>query len=219
MPPKPPRSVRTAAWEFIGLVVVTSLLPVLATVDIKLMLRAQYAEMPLTELAQQILVGVIAAIFWLQVQRHPESRRFHTLVAGFFTCAFIRESDNWMEIWLPHSFWIVPVTIVAISAIAYAATKPSELWEPMGEFVQTRAWVFMLVGLVTLLGFSRILGSGAILWGSVLQGESGSLVKTVIQETLELFSYVLVAYGSWAYQQERRYRLQWRRKEAHDGTR
>lgn len=193
------KTFKLTLWEFSGLALIGCLLPALAAIDICLMLRHTYAEMPLTELTQQVLLGLTMVLFWRQAVRDPRSRRFYVLVAGFFTCAFIRELDNWLELWLPDGSWAVPAVLLAAAAILYALSGRQQIAGPMRAMANSRAWVFMMIGLVILLAYSRILGSGALIWGKTLQDGSANLVKTVIQESLELLGYVLISYGSLLY--------------------
>lgn len=168
-------------------------------------LPSSYHEMPLVELLQQILLSVIVFMFWRQVAIDAVHRRFHLLVACFFTCVFVRELDNWLELWAPRdsvpvaSLWILLVTAIASPAIVYALNDWRQLARPMTCFADSRAGTFMVIGLSIVLIFSRVFGSGVLIWGTYLESAPGNLVKTVIQETLELFGYVFITYSSVLY--------------------
>ena len=67
----------------------------------------------------------------------------------------------------------------------------------MARLVGTRAYFYLLVGLVIVLVFSRVFGSGNLLWDYVMAGAYTHGFKTTLQEGLELFGYVFIAVGAW----------------------
>lgn len=117
-------------------------------------------------------------------------------MAGFFSCALIRELDVYLvAIW--HGFWLYPALVVALSTIAYVVLFCRTLVAvPMSNFIGTRPYFFIMVGLIVVLVFSRTFGSGALLWKALLGVAYSSSFRSAIQEGLELFGYLLIAYGS-----------------------
>ncbi|WP_349237600.1 hypothetical protein, partial [Sulfitobacter sp. 15WGC] len=66
---------------------------------------------------------------------------------------------------------------------------------PMLHHLQTRSATFVYIGVVLLLFFSRIFGTGA-LWEAVMGAAYDPQIKTTVQEGTELLAYLLIAYGA-----------------------
>ena len=154
------------------------------------------SEIWLTENTQEILILLAALSMAYAAWRRPGERGFLVLVAGFFGCMLIRELDVVLDaVW--HGFWFWPALLLAAGAIGYAATLGrGTVLEPMADFFDTRAWSYILFGLVVVLVFSRVFGSGSLLWSHVMSSDYEQVFKEALQEGLELFGYVFIAYGS-----------------------
>jgi len=154
------------------------------------------AELRLTELGQEILLLVSALCMAGAAWRRPRERGFLVLVVGLFGCMLIRELDVVLDaVW--HGFWFWPALLVAAGTIAYAATLGrGTVLAPMADFFDTRAGSHILFGLVVVLVFSRVFGSGSLLWSHVMSSDYEQIFKEALQEGLELFGYVFIAYGS-----------------------
>lgn len=154
------------------------------------------SEIWLTENTQEILILMAALTMAYAAWQRPGERGFLVLVAGFFGCMLIRELDVILDaVW--HGFWFWPALLLAAGAIGYATTLGrGTVLEPMAEFFDTRAWSYVLFGLVVVLVFSRVFGSGSLLWSHVMSSHYEQIFKEALQEGLELFGYVFIAYGS-----------------------
>jgi hypothetical protein len=144
-----------------------------------------------------ILLATIL-ICWRASQRYLNERAAFVLMAGFFSCALIREMDAVFDlVW--HGFWVIPALVVAIACIAYVLIAFG--WRPIAEslikLAHTREMNFMLFGLVTLLVFSRTFGSGSLIWNDLLPKGIAFTFKSVLQEGLELYGYIFILYGSF----------------------
>ncbi len=154
-------------------------------------------EDSVTEMTQAALLLISAALFGCSAWREPGTRGFFVLVAGFFLCMLVRELDEFLdEVW--HGFWLVPALGVAILTIALVLV----LWRdsvlrPMAEFIDTKPYFHLLFGLIVVLVFSRIFGSGSLMWERIMGPDYTRISKAALQEGLELFGYVFIAYGSW----------------------
>ena len=173
-----------------------ALLPVLSVYTDVVILGNNVGEISVTEITQETLLLFTAIIFWYGAWKKPNIRGFLVLVAGFFSCLFIREMDAFLdEIW--HGFWFWPALIMAMVSIGYArfAAKNTNL-KPLIDFINTKPYFLILIGLIILLMLSRTFGSGNLLWHDLLPEGNSSLVKTVVQEGLELLGYGFIFYGA-----------------------
>lgn len=172
-----------------------ALLPVLTVYIDLVILGNNLGEISVTEFTQETLLLASAFIFWYGAWKKPNIRGFLVLVAGFFSCMFIREMDAFLdEIW--HGFWFWPALFMALGTILYAryVAKNTTL-KPLTNFISTKPYFLILIGLIILLVLSRTFGSGNLLWHAIL-AENSSRAKTVVQEGLELFGYAFIFYGS-----------------------
>ncbi len=129
------------------------------------------------------------------VLRDPQARGFMVLVAGLLSCMFIRELDYAFD-QITHGFWFYPAMLMALGSILYAAINRDTISLPMVYFTGTRSYVFLAVGLLITLVFSRVFGSGNLVWKEALGSSYTAHFRSVIQEGLELFGYVFVFYGA-----------------------
>ena len=114
---------------------------------------------------------------------------------GFFATMLIRESDALFDK-ISHGFWVYPATIVAIYSMVYAKKCVGTVKKPMLTYVDSKNFIFINIGLIIVLIFSRLFGSGS-LWRNIMGADYSILYKSVIQEGIELLGYTLVLYGSF----------------------
>lgn len=173
-----------------------ALLPIASVYTDLVILGINITEVSVTEITQEVLLLATALIFLYGAWKKPISRGFLVLVAGFFSCLFIREMDVFLdEVW--HGFWLWPALLMALVTIIYARffTKNTTL-NSLVAFINTKPYFLLLIGLIILLILSRTFGSGNLLWNFLLPDGDASLVKTVVQEGLELMGYAFIFYGS-----------------------
>jgi hypothetical protein len=183
--------------EFLFLAFLSAMVPVLVATDIRYF-STGFSEMLVTELAQEAFLGIAAVLFAIQAWKRPASRGFLVLVAGLFFTMLIRELDAYLDKLVYHSFWVWPALFVAISAIGYAWGCKGAVAVPIANFIGTKSQLNISFGFLTLLVFSRTMGSGG-LWKHLAKDSDWYLLKTAIQEGLELFAYIFICYGSWQY--------------------
>lgn len=158
-------------------------------------LENNLSERSLTELFQQLLLLASTAIFIWSAAKVEESRTLFVLVAGFFGCMFLRELDYYFDM-IVHGFWFYPTILLASSVITYSIKNNKHLLNSVRSFSQTNAYFNILVGLVIIMIFSRLFGSGT-LWKEVMNDDYHHIYKTIIQEGLELFGYLFLFIGSF----------------------
>lgn len=139
---------------------------------------------------------ITAVIFIVGAYKRPAERGFLILTSSFFTCLLIRELDFLFDIvW--HGFWLYPAVVTSFIATWYALAKRETILPGFFCCVENQAHIYGIIGLIIVLVFSRIFGSGSLLWNHILGANSTHLYKTAVQEGLELYGYMFIAYGSF----------------------
>jgi hypothetical protein len=151
--------------------------------------------LPLTEIIQGLLLLASAAIFIWSAIKEEESRTLFILVSGFFGCLLLRELDYYFDM-IVHGFWFYPAILLASSVIIYSMKYTTYLISSARSFSQTNAYFNILVGLVIVLVFSRLFGSGT-LWRDILNDDYITRYKDIIQEALESLGYMFLFIGSF----------------------
>lgn len=188
------KSILIALAEFLFLAALLIGVRFIVAVDAGTIL-AGASEYTVTEFAQEGLILFSAILFGVSAWQRPESRGFLILVAGLFGCMFIREMDNHLDK-ITHGFWVYPALLLAVTSIVYASFSGRAVLVHMAAFTQTRSYVYVSIGLLIVIVFSRVFGSGS-LWEEIMMSDYQWAYKTIIQEGLELSGYFLIAYGSW----------------------
>lgn len=184
-----------AIFEFfiIALVVLTPIVTIYVDLVI---LKNNMDEISVTELTQESFLLISVLIYWFCVRKRTEMRGFLVLVAGFFTALFIRELDVYFDI-IMHGFWFYVAMTTSLLSIFYVYffTEKTTL-RPLVEFIDTKSYYLLFIGMVLLLIFSRAFGSGTIFWNHIIDEHSLYIVKAVVQEGIELVGYTFIFYGS-----------------------
>ncbi len=183
-----------AMCEFLLLSVLSLVPSAVVYLDVVVIRHSVY-ELSFTEIIQETLLLISALIFWYGSRRHPNRRGFLVLVAGFFSCALIREMDRFLDaIW--HGFWIWPAIVVALVSITYVTTRcRNSVAGPVSRFINTRPYFFIMFGLIVLVVFSRTFGSGTLIWKDLIGTTYTSEFKSALQEGIELLGYLFIIYG------------------------
>lgn len=187
----------TAALEFVFLGSVFLAVPYIVSLD-AMVFENDVEEYSLTEVLQSILVLATAVLFLLSSIRCPPTRGFSVLLAGFFTCIFIREGDLYLD-FIQHGFWKYPVIVTAIAASGYALRHRHSFWTTYEKFLNTKSYHFILIGMLVVIVLSRSFGSGSLLWKDIMGENYRDVLRNAIQEGLELFGYALLFYGAANY--------------------
>ncbi len=170
--------------------------PAIVALDVEVFLHGS-SEVSITELSQEALILLSAVLFGLAARRQAQARAWLVLVAGLFACMFIREIDMWLDR-IVHGFWVYPALATALAAIAYALRNRETLGSGFAAYTSTRAHAYVLTGLLVVVLFSRLFGSGGF-WAGVMGDDFQHAYKTFIQEGIELLGYFLIAFGSVSY--------------------
>ena len=152
------------------------------------------SERSLTELTQEGIIFVSVIIFFALSKSQPESRGFLVLCGGFFSVMLIRELDGFFD-QINHGFWVYPAIVVTLITLIYAHRCPGTVSGPLVHYFQTSPFAYIMIGLMIVILFSRVFGSG-IIWRVVMADNYMTDYKAIIQEGVELLGYVIVFYGS-----------------------
>lgn len=184
------------AWRVIGgagvfflALALLSLFPVLTVyLDIVIFSNGM-GEISFTELSQSLLLSMTILLYGRMAWKVEQQRGFFILVTGFFSCMLIREQDAFFDL-IAHGAWLFPALFVAGIALTWALLFcRATIVMPMAAFVGSHAYYLLLFGLVLVLVFSRVFGSGSLLWGAMMGEGYFPLLKNVVQEGLELLGY------------------------------
>lgn len=192
------KSIRNALlikiFYFIGLALV-SMFPAIALYLDIVVLGHGMPEVSVTEIAQELCV-VVAILSALYCSRETTNRQkgFYELVAGFFLVVLIREFDMFLDD-ISHGFWKYPALIVFIVAVYRAYRAKGTVMQSMVNFMSSNAGHYVILGLVTVLFFSRLFGTSN-LWEPLMGSNFLPIYKDAIQEGAELYGYLLIMVGS-----------------------
>jgi len=141
------------------------------------------------------------------------------LIGAFILCMAIRELD-WITDRIPYLSWAHLVTLVLILAMWIAVRNKETVVHGLAVFAESRASVWMIIGLLCVLVFSRLFGSKHI-WYNLFEDERVRIIKNVVEEGLELFGYTLMTTAAILFRNESRrtLRIQSAARHRHEKTR
>ena len=191
------RRILAAAGEFLLVSFALMIVPLWLFVDMRIV-GGSLGETSFTEVTQSVLLLSCVVLFGRRAITLPSQRGFLVLVSGFILCMLIREQDQLLDP-ISHGFWVIPALVAAGAAIGYALSpgRRETILPAMVRYIGTHSYYYMFFGLMMVLVFSRVFGSGALVWEAAMGDQYNREIKTVIQEGLELFGYVLMAFSAW----------------------
>ena len=152
--------------------------------------RHPFVELGPTELCQTILLLASTLLFFSEAFRSPEMRRALVLTGGLVGCMLIREQDYFLDM-LSHGCWKWPAFALALACLTYAATNLRDTITSLAKLIHWRHFPLLLAGLVIVLAYSRLFGTGA-LWKTLLPEGDWRIAKNAIEESSELLGYALI---------------------------
>ena len=153
-------------------------------------------ENSFVEFGQEALLFATTALFCMQAIAKRQGGLW--LVAGFFGCMFIRELDAYFDM-IVHGAW----KYFALALMVFVLFKAWRLGKEntiasLATFMKTRSFVFIFIGLLIVLVYSRLFGMGE-LWHTIMPKHFNRTVKNVVEEGSELWGYALVFWGAVKY--------------------
>lgn len=193
-----PSAIKTiwgAIEDFIRLSLMTLVVPFTVITDL-VIIGNRLGEMSVTEWTQVLFLSIATILFADAARQEPRARGFYVLCAGFFLCAIIRELDLVLDKLVFHGAWVHLAVVAFLATVAVAVRFRQTVLQPAADFIGTRSFLLIQSGLILVLILSRTLGSGGLLWNMLGYDDTHRLFKTIIQESLELYGYILICCGA-----------------------
>lgn len=159
--------------------------------------RDRVSELSVTEIVQELVLAVIIVIHFRLARKYTALRLSNILIGGLFLAMLIRELDAVFDL-IAHGSWVW----FALASTAAALALPLLKWRvavcQLQEYARTPGYGMMLAGLMTILVFSRLMGMGE-LWDFVLQDGYVRAVKNAVEESCEMYGYMLCLTATASY--------------------
>lgn len=181
---------------FFGCAIFLALMMGLVFIDVNWMNDALH-ETSFTEIFQEVLLAVIALMFFAQAARQESLRYSLLLMGGFFTCMLIREMDFLFDE-IHHGAWVWFALAVALICLWQAALHLPATLAGLVNFLRHPSWNMMAAGLLTILIFSRLFGMHE-LWERLMLDGYNRTVKNMAEEGTELLGYSFCLLASLRY--------------------
>lgn len=181
---------------FFGCAIFLALMMGLVFIDVNWMNDALH-ETSFTEIFQEVLLAVIALMFFAQAVKQEGLRYSLLLMGGFFTCMLIREMDFLFDE-IYHGAWLWFALAVALVCLWPAALHLPATLAGLVNFLRHPSWNMMAAGLLTILIFSRLFGMHE-LWERLMLDGYNRTVKNMAEEGTELLGYSFCLLASLRY--------------------
>ncbi len=181
--------------DFLFLAALTVAAPMVVYIDVVQLGLDGIPEVSATEILEETLFLISAVLFLIEARRRPEARGFLTLVGGFFGCLLFRELDFLFDD-ISLGFWMFPAFLTLAVSVAYAMVYRKTILPGFAAFADSRSCIYISIGLLIVIVYSRMFGSGRLLWEKVMGADYKIAYKSIIQEGLELYGYTFIFYGS-----------------------
>lgn len=181
--------------DFVVLAALTVAVPLVVYVD-AVLIGHGVPECSATEISQEAMLLFTALLFWAEARRRSQDRGLFILVGGFFACLFVRELDFLFDD-IHRGFWMLPFLLTFIVSLGCALPYRNTIRSSMAAFADSRSCVYISIGLLILIAFSRLFGSNQLMWGEIMGEHYRSEYKSIIQEGLELFGCAFILFGAW----------------------
>lgn len=165
-------------------------------VDIDVLHNA-LTEYSVTEIVQELVLFIIAALWLRDARRSAQGRQRNVLIAGFFLTMLFRELDALFD-YFAHGSWIWLALLTAAFCLTYSMRHLRATLNQLALYVRHPSYGIMLCGLLAILVFSRLFGMHQ-LWQDIMQGGYVRLVKNIVEEGSELFGYMLCLVATLAF--------------------
>lgn len=188
--------IRNTTLTFLAFSAFLSAMMGLVFIDVVWMHNALH-ETSFTEITQELILAVIALLFYRRARRLPAERPLLLLVAGFFGCMLIRELDFMFDL-LHHGSWFWFALTLTLVSLLLACRQPRLLIAGLADFMRAPGWGMMSAGMLTILVFSRFFGMHE-LWQTLMLDGYNRTVKNMAEEGSELLGYSLCLFATLIY--------------------
>lgn len=188
--------IRNRALSFLGCAIFLSAMMGLVFIDVRWMNDAVH-ETSFTELAQELMLGVIALLYFVRAYRQASVRSVFVLVGGFFSCMLIRELDFVFDT-LSQGSWVWVALAITLVCLALVIRHPARVISGLASYLRHSGWGMMCAGMLTILVFSRLFGMHD-LWQHLMLDGYNRTVKNMAEEGCELLGYSLCLFSTCRY--------------------
>ncbi|MDC3260584.1 hypothetical protein OAU59_01620 [Winogradskyella sp.] len=178
--------------ELLILILLMIVPPLFVWIDFTI-LKTNLSEYSLTEFTQEFLILASFIILFFKTYKNRENRGFLILPVGLFLVMFIREGDYYWDK-IMNGLWTILAVSTFLISVYIAYRQRQTIIPTLSTYWNTRGFGYLIVGLLIVLLFSRIFGTGD-LWRAILKENYIGYYKTAIQEGLELLGYLIIFYG------------------------
>ncbi len=154
-----------------------------------------FAEHGLVENLQLATLILSTLIFVLSVIKNAFYRPVLFLLASLTTFCCIRELDSLFDKILPIVSWKFAF-LFPIGALCYAGKKLKSLKEPFVRFLDSTAFDLMFTAMIIFIPLAQCIGHRSFIEDAVGQMDHISLIRRLIEESMELMAYVLILLAS-----------------------
>jgi hypothetical protein len=149
-----------------------------------------YSEYGYIEWAQAALL-LTNMVLLLSIARTSASvREMCNCMALLFAIMLIREKDQLLEVYLVDGAWKYFALPVLLGLLVYYWRNREKIAQQVVAFADSSAFGMFLAAALTLV-FGRMFGR-TVYWQPVMGEDYHPLMKTAVQESLELLSYLLL---------------------------
>ena len=178
--------------ELLILILLMIVPPLFVWIDFTI-LKTNLSEYSLTEFTQEFLILASFIILFFKTYKNRENRGFLILPVGLFLVMFIREGDYYWDK-IMNGLWTILAVSTFLISVYIAYRQRQTIIPTLSTYWNTPGFGYLIVGLLIVLLFSRIFGTGD-LWRAILKENYIGYYKTAIQEGLELLGYLIIFYG------------------------
>lgn len=172
------------------LLILPCILPVLALLFDISSLGYGVGEQSATEFLQSLsLLLAILCLIALAI-KNSLLRHVAIIMAFLGVIAFIREQDAYFDI-IYHGAWL-PFALMVLALILIVGVKKfAQIYSGAQIIIASKPFPILIFGAFFVLIQSRVFGTSKV-WKQVLNVDQVQMVKTIIQEGLELTGYLII---------------------------
>jgi hypothetical protein len=158
---------------------------------------SKFSEYSFTEFYQEVLFILSSLFFFITASRFEDSRPISILFGGFTMVAFCREFDFLTDS-IGSSFWGVTGGIVILTVFILSWNSRKNLTKSYYEYYNSKAFAYMISGLLVTFLFSRLFGKGDF-WKTLMEDGYMRSVKNAGEECVEAMGDILIFISSVEY--------------------
>ncbi|WP_127846470.1 hypothetical protein [Psychroflexus aestuariivivens] len=174
--------------------------------------QGELKEDSLTEISQEILVGLSALLLLIFGSKNKDYKVFCFALSGFLGIHFVREFDFWLNTQLFDKAWQVLALIILVLVVVMLIKNWKKIILETASISKTYGFSFFFSGLIILHVFSRLYGR-KIIWIDLLKETHNKYViedagekvvdirefmrpvKDASEESIELLAYAIIFIG------------------------